>query len=104
MRNMATAVAPFLVAGMVAALAGCGATAPKSAEATGTANCECVPLARYNNHMAAVALESLHRIQIDSVAGLRSLLESGLALDVQILWASIHNEHTSSEDRQTAYS
>ena len=62
-----------------------------------------VTLARYSNHLTATELESLHRIQIDDVAGLRKHLETAVAQDVQMLWDSIQDEHTNAQDREQAY-
>jgi hypothetical protein len=53
--------------------------------------------------MAAANFETLHRIQINDVARLRASSESWLAIDVQVLWGSIQDEHSTLEDRSNAY-
>jgi hypothetical protein len=62
-----------------------------------------VTIAQYNTHVASSDLEGLHRIQIDDIAGLRQNLESAIANDVNLLWSSIQDGHTSTEDRTRAY-
>lgn len=62
-----------------------------------------VPIAQYGIHMANASLESLHRIQINDIAGLRQHLERSLANDILIAWAAISSEETTNEDRTRAF-
>jgi hypothetical protein len=93
----------LLAAGIFLSVAGCNATAPVDGEDIIFADRWYVTVAKYNNHMTAAELESLHRIEINDVAALRAHLESSLAQDVQMLWASIQDEHTTAKDREAAY-
>ena len=63
----------------------------------------CVSIAKYNTLMTSSDIESLHRIQINDIAGLRQNLESSIVNDVNLLWSSIQNKRTSTEDRKRAY-
>ena len=100
MREPWTAIAlRFVFVGTSVCLLGCTSTMSKGHNAASPTDYGYVSPARYNNHMAAMALESLHRIQINDVAGLRANLEVTLGLDVQTLWVSIQNECTTAEDR-----
>ena len=100
---MAISLQVLLAVGVCAAIGGCSSVAQKDRTATASGDSWCVPIAQYGNHMTAAELESLHRIQINDVAGLRAHLESMLVLDVQMLWGSIQDERTAVEDRQRAY-
>jgi len=79
----------LLAAGIFLSLTGCNATVPVDGEDIVFADRWYVTVAKYNIHMTAAQLESLHRIEINDVAGLRAHLETLLALDIQVLWASI---------------
>jgi hypothetical protein len=104
MRKTVSAITrQILAGGAFAAIAGCNSLVAKDHGATASVDGWCVPIAQYTNHITAAELESLHRIEINDVAGLRAHLQSKLALDVQALWASIQDERTASEDRQKAY-
>jgi hypothetical protein len=94
-----------IVALLLAANASADSTTPQppSDDTQSNADCYCVPNAKYVNHMAVYPLESLHRIQISDIAGLRANLEETLALDVHFLWGSIQDAHTSKDDRDQAY-
>jgi len=90
-------IAQTLLAAMLAVLCGCSSTPPKDhAAATGD---YCVSLAQYNTFTASARLETLHSIQRGDIAGLRSFLESTLALDVVVLGATADDPHTTPEER-----
>jgi len=93
----------LLALAVLATLGGCSSTATRDRESTVFEDRWHVTLAGYNNNRTAADLESLHQIQIDDVAGLRKHLETAVAEDVQILWASIEDDHTNARDRETAY-
>jgi hypothetical protein len=95
----------WLAANASVAVAGSSTTTqPPSDDSQSNASCYCVPIAKYVNHMAVYPLESLHRIQINDIAGLRNNLEQLLASNIHTLWGSIQDEHTSKDARDQAYS
>src|SRR6185437_11477732 len=89
---------PFLILGALAISAAYALTTRQEQDLPG------VTIARYNTQVASSDLESLHRLQINDIAGLRQDLESGISNDVHLLWSSIQNGRTSKEDRDHAYS
>jgi hypothetical protein len=94
----AIAVSLFVV------VAGCSTTTqPSSDDEQRSANDYCVPIAQYSNHIAGMKFEYLHRLQINDINGLRTILETWLAFDVRSLWESTQNERTSKKDRDLAY-
>lgn len=93
----------LLTAAVFATLAGCSSVTTKDRELILFEDRWYVASARYSNHMTAMELEGLHRIQIEDIAGLRKNLENVIALDVQILWTSTQDEHTTAQDRDQAY-
>lgn len=90
-------VALALSAVVPAVLGGCSSTPSKNHASV--YNDYCVSLAQYNTFTTSARLEDLHSIQIGDVAGLRSYLESTLALDVLVLGATAHDPHTTPEER-----
>jgi hypothetical protein len=101
-KHISLAIVSLLLAANVSA----DSTNPQlpSGDTQSNADCYCVPVAKYANHMVAYPLESLHRIQINDIAGLRANLEDMLGTDIHMLWGSIQDEHTSKSDRDQAYS
>lgn len=102
MNHISLAIVALLLAAN--ALADSTTLQPPSDETPSSANCYCVPIAKYVNHMAVYPLEALHRIQINDISGLRANLEETLASDVYFLWGSIQDEHTPKDARDQAYS
>jgi hypothetical protein len=98
-------IALAFVALLLAAYASADSTTPQppSDEIQLNANSYCVPIAKYSNHMFAYAIESLHRIQINDIASLRTNLEEELALDIYSLWGAIQDPRTSKDAREQAY-
>jgi hypothetical protein len=80
----------------LAALCACASTPPRDYAVI--CHAYGVSLAQYNTFSTSARLEALHSIQIDDVAGLRSYLESVLALDVITLGATARDPHTTPEE------
>ena len=103
MRSLLSNIALRFIGACVSVALSFSATgAENDLQVASTAEPSSVPIAKYTTHMAAIELESLHRLQINDVAGLREFLEQKVALDVLALWGAVQVEHTSIENRKSA--
>jgi hypothetical protein len=85
---------------VLVALDGCSTTTQRHADDVQVLDDGCVAS---SIQMANLGLETLHRLQINDIAGLRTSMEGWLVGDVFGLWESIQDQRTAREDRDEAY-
>ena len=62
-----------------------------------------ISIFRFQRTLVGGNLQTLHRIQINDIDGLRKSLEAWVAIDAKGLWETIHDERASEEDRDRGY-